>query len=147
MAFRATLVFITLLSVATSMSSAAIINAGILGGVLTCTNTSIAIVGTYPVISHARVNLVCGSGSLAQVVRSVVTDTAGLYNFLFTTLDTVLADPGSCYLTAAIPSGSCFFSLPSGVLRIPVVVLGTIDALVGQLLVLAPGPMSFVVPA
>ncbi|KAK4413735.1 hypothetical protein Salat_2786300 [Sesamum alatum] len=141
-------VFITLLSVATSMSSAAFIGAGILGGVLTCTNSSIALAGTYPVIPQARVNLMCGGGSLGeQVVKSVLTDTAGLYNFLLTTLDIVLANPGNCYLIATIPPGSCMFALPPGILRIPIVVLGTIDALIGQFLILAPGPMSYVLSA
>ncbi|KAG8388435.1 hypothetical protein BUALT_Bualt02G0125600 [Buddleja alternifolia] len=146
MAFRSSiLLVIALLSVASTMSSAAIINSGILGGVLTCTNTSVSLAGMYSIIPQTRVDLVCGNGSLAQVVKSAVTNTAGVYIFSFTSLDTILNDPGKCYLTATIPATSCNFNIPSAILRFPIVVLSTVDALVGKLLVLAPGVLSCVI--
>ncbi|PIN21261.1 hypothetical protein CDL12_06051 [Handroanthus impetiginosus] len=124
---------------------AQLISGRILGGFLTCTNTSVSIAGTYPVIPQARVDLVCGSGSLARVIQSAVTNTAGVYSFVLTTLDTVLNDPGSCYLRATVPSTSCNFNVPTGVLRIPIVVLRVVDALVGKLLILVPWALSYVV--
>ncbi|CAA3020263.1 Hypothetical predicted protein [Olea europaea subsp. europaea] len=148
MAFPSTyLLMTTLLSIAFALSSAQLLlSGGILGGVITCTNTSVAIAGTYDVIPQAKVDLVCGSGSVSQVVKSTVTNTAGVYTFIFTSLDTILNDPGKCFLLVTLPINSCIFNIPNGVLRIPIVVLGTVDALVGHLLVLAHGPLSYVLP-
>ncbi|KAG8373513.1 hypothetical protein BUALT_Bualt11G0032000 [Buddleja alternifolia] len=104
MAFRSMLLVITLLSIATTMSSTAIINSGILGGVSSCANTSVSLDRTYYIIPQTRVYLVCGSGSLPQTVKSVVTNTVGVYTFLFTFTDTILNDHGNCYLSATIPA-------------------------------------------
>ncbi|PIN21260.1 hypothetical protein CDL12_06050 [Handroanthus impetiginosus] len=135
MAFPKTLIFlVVLISITSSISSAQIISRGILGGVLTCANTL-----------QELIDLVCGNGSLARVIQSVLTNTAGVYSFVFTTLDTVLNDPGSCYLRATVPSTSCNFNVPTGILRIPIVVLRVVDVLVGRLLILVPGALSFVV--
>ncbi|KAK6124698.1 hypothetical protein DH2020_041553 [Rehmannia glutinosa] len=111
------ILLITLLSVSTTatVASAALLVGGVLGGVITCTNTSVALAGTYNVIPQAKVDLVY----------------------------TVLLDGGNCYLNVTVPPNSCVFNVPTGVLRIPVVVLSTIDALVGKLLVLVPGAVSY----
>ncbi|KAL2555172.1 uncharacterized protein Fot_08791 [Forsythia ovata] len=146
MAFPSTFFLMTtLLSIAFTASSAQLLlSGGILGGVITCTNTSLAIAGTYNVIPQAKVDLVCGSGSVSQVIKSTVTNTAGVYYFLFTSVDTILNDPGKCFLLVTLPTNSCIFNIPSGVLRIPIVVLSTVDALVGKLLILVPGALSYV---
>ncbi|KAL2555043.1 uncharacterized protein Fot_08662 [Forsythia ovata] len=146
MAFPSTFFLMTtLLSIAFTASSAQLLlSGGILGGVITCTNTSLAIAGTYNVIPQAKVDLVCGSGSVSQVIKSTVTNTAGVYYFLFTSVDTILNDPGKCFLLVTLPTNSCIFNIPNGVLRIPIVVLSTVDALVGKLLILVPGALSYV---
>ncbi|KAL2555173.1 uncharacterized protein Fot_08792 [Forsythia ovata] len=151
MAFSSTtLVIITLFSIisATVPLANATLGGGILGGVLTCTNTSIDVAGTYKVIPQTKVDVVCGVGgtSLPTVIKSTQTDTAGVYTFLFTSLDTILNDPGKCYLNVTLPPNSCILNIPTGVLRIPVVVLSTVDALLGKLLVLVPGALSWVIP-
>ncbi|CAI9779937.1 unnamed protein product [Fraxinus pennsylvanica] len=146
MAFPSTFLLITLLSIAFAVSSTQGISlgGGILGGVITCTNTSVAVAGTYNVIPQAKVDLVCGSGSVTQIVKSTVTNTAGVYYFVFTSLDTILNDPGKCFLLVTLPTNTCIFNIPNGVLRIPIVVLSTVDALVGKLLILVPGALSYV---
>ncbi|KAL2534199.1 Uncharacterized protein Adt_07550 [Abeliophyllum distichum] len=146
MAFPSTFFLITtLLSIAFTASSAQLLlSGGVLGGVITCTNTSLAIAGTYNVIPQAKVDLLCGSGSASQVIKSTVTNTTGVYYFLFTSVDTILNDPGKCFLLVTLPPNSCIFNIPNGVLRIPIVVLGTVDALVGKLLILVPGALSYV---
>ncbi|CAI9779938.1 unnamed protein product [Fraxinus pennsylvanica] len=149
MAFSSTtLLIITLFSISATipLANADLLGGGILGGVLTCTNTSIAVAGTYSVIPQAKVDVVCGAGgtSLPTVIKSTQTDTAGVYTFLFTSLDTILNDPGKCYLNVTLPPNSCILNIPTGVLRIPVVVLSTVDALLGKFLVLVPGALSWV---
>ncbi|KAL7100265.1 hypothetical protein ACP275_09G136800 [Erythranthe tilingii] len=142
---------ISLLSISATIAAtnAAILNGGILGGVITCTNTSVAIAGTYNVVPQAKVDLVCGPGSgasLPAVIQSTQTNAAGLYRFVATALDTVLFDSGKCYLNVTLPPNSCTFNIPTGnpILRIPIIVLTTVDALVGKILVLVPGAVSYV---
>lgn len=144
MALPYTHLLLTLLfvSVTVPMAQSSVVG-GVLGGTLLCTNTSLANVGTYPVIANARVDVVCGQGSLARVIRSSQTNLAGIYYFTFTLVDTILNDPSSCYLNVTIPPNSCIFNVPTGILRIPLGVLSTIDALLGSILVLVPGTLSF----
>ncbi|KAI3455654.1 hypothetical protein Pfo_012317, partial [Paulownia fortunei] len=141
------MLLITLFSISATatLANAALLGGGILGGVITCTNTSVAMAGTYNVIPQAKVDLVCGAGgtSLPAVIKSTQTNTAGLYTFLISSADAILLDGGNCYLNVTIPPNSCVFNVPTGVLRIPVVVLATIDALVGKVLVLVPGAVSY----
>ncbi|CAA3027247.1 Hypothetical predicted protein [Olea europaea subsp. europaea] len=127
------------------LAKADLLVGGILGGVLTCTNTSIVVAETYNVIPQAKVDVVCGAGgtSLPTVIKSTQTDTTGLYTFLFTSLDTISIDSGKCYLNVTLPPNSCILNIPTGFLKIPVVVLSIVDALIGRFIVLV-GTLSWV---
>ncbi|KAL8458749.1 hypothetical protein ACS0TY_036310 [Phlomoides rotata] len=91
MASHLPLLLITLFLISVTATNAAILTGGIFGGILTCTNASVAMARIYNVIPDAKVNLFCGSGgtSLPALIQSTRTNTAGIYNFLIASLDTI----------------------------------------------------------
>ncbi|KAG8380194.1 hypothetical protein BUALT_Bualt07G0168100 [Buddleja alternifolia] len=121
------------------VANVSLLSGGILGGVIACTNTSISVAGTYKVIPLSKVDLFCGASGTSVLVVFTQTNTSGLYTFLFMSAGTISPDGGKCYLNVTIPPNSCVFNIPTGVLRIPLLVLSTVKALVGKFLVLARG--------
>ncbi|KAL2243167.1 UNVERIFIED_CONTAM: hypothetical protein Sindi_0434700 [Sesamum indicum] len=134
MAFPSTLLLITLLSIGFTVSSAVDVP---LAGVISCTNTSLAAVGTFPVVPQARVDVVCG---LSQtVLRSTTTNSRGIYTFFFELVKIpLLYNPEQCLLKVTLPPGSCVFVPLGSVITFPIIAIRDIVGIVSEYIPGAP---------
>ncbi|KAM7529082.1 hypothetical protein LguiB_032492 [Lonicera macranthoides] len=126
------------------VSNGQIIGQVLIGGTAICANSIPPAGGTQGVIPQAPVELRCGSGSTETVLKSTLTDISGIYSFAFATADTFLFDPNTCFIKISIPPNTCSIPIPNGFLRVPFGVLGVVQTLLGNLLVLIPGPITYV---
>lgn len=143
MAITSTLVIFTILSLSMLIfpSAQALtinglpIDRVLIGGTVTCPDS-------LNVIQQAPVELRCGNSSSETVLRSTVTNLSGVYSFAFTTLDTLLFDPSTCFVRVTVPPNTCTVNIPNGFLRIPLVVLDVVQILLGNLLLVVQGAIS-----
>ncbi|XP_068634703.1 phylloplanin-like [Aristolochia californica] len=104
-------------------------------GVLYCSiDGNLPTLGLASVVSGAPVDLRCPNGSLTQVVKTVITSPTGAYIFAFNTAEVLLFDPAQCSVEVNLPLLNCDVSLPTGILRAPIRVLGLLELLLGNLL-------------
>ncbi|KAG8380197.1 hypothetical protein BUALT_Bualt07G0168400 [Buddleja alternifolia] len=109
--------------------------------VITCANTSLSTVRTFPVIPQAKVDVVCGFLFFPSVTKSVTTNSAGIYSISFNTADVLFNNPNACYLNVNLPAYSCTFDPLGGALRFPIV---TIRSDLGVVTAFVHGAMSYV---
>ncbi len=142
MAYPSTLLLITLLSIGFTVSSAQFPVVDVpLAGVITCTNTSLAAVGTSRVVPQARVDVVCGLSQ--SVLRSTTTNSQGLYTFFFNRVGIpLLYNPEQCLLRVVLPPGSCVFVPPGVSITFPII---AIRSILGVLSAYIPGAPTYVV--
>lgn len=115
----------------------------LIGGTPICANSVLPAGGTQGVIPQAPVELHCGSGSTETVLKSTLTNSSGIYSFAFGTADTLLFDPSTCFIKITIPPNTCAVAIPNGFLRVPFGVLGVVQSLLGYVLFLVQGPITY----